>query len=489
MFKTVLVFALAAFAAAGGDGSETCGEDGLSLPDGFKDVTTFTGPFPEKADEAKGLPKVPLRVVDLQWLQVIGEGWAAPLRGFMREGVLLQVLHFNSIEVDTKGGADLHNIKTDFDNFNPKAQYFDRVSMSVPITLPITEETKKAIDGKDAVTLVAPNGEDIAILRNPEVYVHRKEELVARMYGHTDYEHPYVAENIIPAGDFLLGGEIELIKRVTFNDGLDEFRLTPNEIRGEFKKRGADTVVAFQTRNPTHAAHIWLMNDARRQLLEKGFKKPIVFLTPLGGWTKSDDVPLDVRIKQHHEVLKAGPPIGLDPETTVMGIWPSPMVYAGPTEVQWHCKARRNAGARYFITGRDPAGLKGSKNWQSSPLQKIIGEEDQYDGNHGRYVMQMSPGLGGLDVLSFGKVSYDITSDTMKPMDKKRKKDFLSISGSKMRKMAGKGTPVCDGKVTGDWNMECVPTGFMPSKAWDVVSDYYKNKDAKKWIQYAGDGM
>ena len=66
----MLVFALAAFAAAGGDGSETCGEDGLSLPDGFKDVTTFTGPFPEKADEAKGLAKVPLRVVDLQWLQV-----------------------------------------------------------------------------------------------------------------------------------------------------------------------------------------------------------------------------------------------------------------------------------------------------------------------------------------------------------------------------------------------------------------------------------
>eukprot|EP01044_Picomonas_judraskeda_P044804 COSAG03_NODE_24233_length_274_cov_0.502857_1_plen_60_part_10 len=33
----------------------------------------------------------------VHWLQVLGEGWAAPLRGFMREGVLLEPLHFNSV--------------------------------------------------------------------------------------------------------------------------------------------------------------------------------------------------------------------------------------------------------------------------------------------------------------------------------------------------------------------------------------------------------
>jgi 3'-phosphoadenosine 5'-phosphosulfate synthase len=476
--RVVLLLAVAVTAKK----PESCDADGLAFIDGYKDVTEKTGPFPEKAAEAAGLPKVPLRVLDLQWLQVIGEGWAAPLRGFMREGVLLQTLHFNSYRVDTDGGSAIHEAKTDFDNFNPEAQYFSRVSSSVPIVLPISKEIKAALEGKSACTLVSPTGEDIAILRDPEVYDHRKEELIARMYGAADLDHPYIAENILPAGEFLLGGEIELLKRITYNDGLDEFRLTPNEVKAAFKKRGADTVVAFQTRNPTHAAHIWLMNDARRQLVAKGYKSPIVYLTPLGGWTKADDVPLDVRIKQHHEVLKAGAPVGLDPATTVMSIWPSPMVYAGPTEVQWHAKSRRNAGAKYFITGRDPAGLKGSKAWQEK-----TGGEDLYDGNHGRYVMQMSPGLNGMDVLSFGKVSYDISDDTMKPMDKSRKADFLSISGSKMRKMAGKGTPVCPGKVTQDWKAECVPQGFMPAKAWDVVTDYYKNKGnaERKWIQYA----
>lgn len=36
----------------------------------------------------------------MNWLQTIAEGWAAPLKGFMREGTLLQTMHFNSILVD-----------------------------------------------------------------------------------------------------------------------------------------------------------------------------------------------------------------------------------------------------------------------------------------------------------------------------------------------------------------------------------------------------
>lgn len=42
----------------------------------------------------------------------------------------------------------------------------------------------------------------------------------------------------------------------------------------------------------------------------------------------------------------------LDPKTTIVSIFPSPMHYAGPTEVQWHAKARINAGANFYIVGR-----------------------------------------------------------------------------------------------------------------------------------------
>lgn len=41
--------------------------------------------------EAKTLPKLEITTVELQWLQVLAEGWAFPLVGFMRENEYLQV--------------------------------------------------------------------------------------------------------------------------------------------------------------------------------------------------------------------------------------------------------------------------------------------------------------------------------------------------------------------------------------------------------------
>lgn len=56
---------------------------------------------------------------------------------------------------------------------------------------------------------------------------------------------------------------------------------------------------------------------------------------------------------QHQAVLDSGV---LNRENTILAIFPSPMMYAGPTEVQWHAKSRMNAGASFYIVGRDPAG-------------------------------------------------------------------------------------------------------------------------------------
>lgn len=92
----------------------------------------------------------------------------------------------------------------------------------------------------------------------------------------------------------------------------------------------SDAVFAFQLRNPVHNGHALLMQDTHKQLLERGYRRPVLLLHPLGGWTKDDDVPLMWRMKQHAAVLEEGV---LNPETTVVAIFPSPMMYAGPTEV------------------------------------------------------------------------------------------------------------------------------------------------------------
>lgn len=381
-----------------------------------------------KRAEAESLPKLKLTQIDLEWVHVISEGWANPLKGFMREDEYLQSLHFNFLRLDD-GGI---------------------VNMSLPIVLAIHDNDKDMIGSSTDVGLVSPAGNLVAILRSVQVYKHNKEERISRTWGTTAPGLPYVEEAITPAGNWLIGGDLEVLEPIKYNDGLDHYRLSPRELRKEFDKRQADAVFAFQLRNPVHNGHALLMNDTRRRLLEMGYKNPVLLLHPLGGFVKADDVPLDVRMEQHSKVLEDGV---LDPETTIVAIFPSPMHYAGPTEVQWHAKARINAGANFYIVGRDPAGM-------GHPTEK----RDLYDPDHGKKVLSMAPGLEKLNILPFRVAAYDTLAKKMAFFDPSRAHDFLFISGTKMRTYAKTG--------------EDPPEGFMCPGGWKVLVEYYKSLQA-----------
>ncbi|RRT36136.1 hypothetical protein B296_00048614 [Ensete ventricosum] len=173
-------------------------------------------------------------------------------------------------------------------------------------------------DGGRLVDLVAPEGPAREELRREaagcpqirlsridldiEIYKHNKEERIARTWGTTAPGLPYVEEAITKAGNWLIGGDLEVIERIKYNDGLDQYRLSPAELREEFSRRDADAVFAFQLRNPVHNGHALLMTDTRRRLLEMGYRNPVLLLHPLGGYTKADDVPLHWRMKQHEKV-------------------------------------------------------------------------------------------------------------------------------------------------------------------------------------------
>ncbi|XVE81691.1 hypothetical protein DITRI_Ditri15bG0085800 [Diplodiscus trichospermus] len=398
---------------------------GLIEPDGGKLVDLLV-PETErelKKREAALLPRVKLTKIDVQWVHVLSEGWASPLTGFMRESEFLQTLHFNSLRLDDGSFAN----------------------MSVPIVLAIDDSQKERIGESNKVALVDSDDNPIAILTDIEIYKHPKEERIARTWGTTAPGLPYVEETITNAGNWLIGGDLEVIAPIKYHDGLDRFRLSPVELRQEFERRNADAVFAFQLRNPVHNGHALLMTDTRRRLLEMGYKNPILLLHPLGGYTKADDVPLSWRMKQHEKVLEDGI---LDPETTVVSIFPSPMHYAGPTEVQWHAKARINAGANFYIVGRDPAGM-------GHPVEK----RDLYDADHGKKVLSMAPGLERLNILPFRVAAYDKTQGKMAFFDPSRAQDFLFISGTKMRTLAK--------------NKEYPPDGFMCPGGWKVLVEYY----------------
>lgn len=370
--------------------------------------------------EANLLQQLAISDVDLQWVQVLAEGWAAPLQGFMNEDQYLKVLHFNCL---------------------------DGINQSIPIVLPVEKSDKERLESTTAFTL-SYNGKPVAILRKPQFFNHRKEERVCRQFGTSNPNHPYI-KIIYSGGDFLVGGDLEVLGRIRWGDGLDRFRLTPNELRAKFKEIGADAVFAFQLRNPIHNGHALLMQDTRKKLLDRGFKKPVLLLHPLGGWTKDDDVPLPVRMAQHEAVLNEGV---LDSSSTVLAIFPSPMMYAGPTEVQWHARSRMVAGAQFYIVGRDPAGLP-------HPDPTVGG--DLYDATHGGRVLSVAPGLQQLEIIPFRVAAFDKAHSRMDFFDPLRKGDFEFISGTKMRTMARTGQEP--------------PNGFMAPTAWKVLATYYQS--------------
>ncbi|XP_058439214.1 bifunctional 3'-phosphoadenosine 5'-phosphosulfate synthase 2 isoform X2 [Marmota monax] len=371
--------------------------------------------------EAENLPSLLITKLDLQWVQVLSEGWATPLKGFMREKEYLQTIHFDTLLDD---GV---------------------INMSIPIVLPVSTDDKTRLEGCSKFVLTH-GGQRVAIMHDPEFYEHRKEEHCSRVWGTTCSKHPHI-KMVMESGDWLVGGDLQVLERIRWNDGLDQYRLTPLELKQKCKEMNADAVFAFQLRNPVHNGHALLMQDTRRRLLERGYKHPVLLLHPLGGWTKDDDVPLDWRMKQHAAVLEEGV---LDPKSTIVAIFPSPMLYAGPTEVQWHCRARMIAGANFYIVGRDPAGMPHPET-----------KKDLYEPTHGGKVLSMAPGLTSVEIIPFRVAAYNKAKKAMDFYDPTRHNEFDFISGTRMRKLAREG--------------ENPPDGFMAPKAWKVLTDYYRS--------------
>lgn len=370
------------------------------------------------------LPKVDVDKTTFQWAQVIAEGWATPLEGFMRETELLECLHFKTLTVNNM----VH-------------------SQSIPIVLPINNVDKQRIRGFESVCLTYSD-KQVGLLTDVEVYEDRKKERCARTFGSVDGNHPSIRGILQSETQWLLGGKIQLFQRVLWEDGLDEYRLTPGEIRHQLTQRQADAVFIFQLRNPLHNGHVLLINETYLKL-RATYKNPILLLHPIGGWTKDDDVPLDIRMKQHQVLLDEGV---LDKDKTILAIFPSPMSYAGPTEVQWHAKGRLVAGVDYYIVGRDPAGIKDP----SDP------ERDLYDPTHGAKVLEKSPGLQCLDIIPFRVAALNKNNNKMEFLDPDTDiATYDLISGSRMRQMAREG--------------HNPPEAFMNSKAWSVLSNYYKS--------------
>ncbi len=271
----------------------------------------------ELLDKAKSLKKINLTPREISDLEMIATGAFSPLEGFLLEEDYKSVLKDSRL----KNG----------------------LVWSIPITLSVTEDEIK--DFKENVEVALSSDEDImGIISIEQIYTYDKEKEVKCVYKTTDEKHPGVSY-LYKQGEYLLGGKVKLINRPIHKE-FQEYWYDPVQTRRIFKEKGWKRVVGFQTRNPIHRAHEFIIKTALE--IVDG-----LFLNPLVGEVKEGDIPADVRMECYKVLIDKYFP----KERVFMGVYGAAMRYAGPREAILHAIVRKNFGCTHFIVGRDHAGI------------------------------------------------------------------------------------------------------------------------------------
>jgi sulfate adenylyltransferase len=273
-------------------------------------------------ERAGHMVRIPLGVMGLSDLELLAAGAFSPLTGFM--------------------------LKADYERCVGEMRLANGLVWSIPVTLSVEKDLADRIHEGQEVALC--EGERVlAVMEVTEKYLYDrqvKERECREVYQTAEDAHPGVAR-IYRQGDILLGGDIWLVDwPAAATTEFPELRHTPAQTRRMFARRGWRSVVGFQTRNPIHRAHEYIQKTALE--IVDG-----LFLHPLVGETKKDDIPAEVRIASYQAILRDYYPA----ERVILGVFPAAMRYAGPREAIFHAIARKNYGCTHFIVGRDHAGV------------------------------------------------------------------------------------------------------------------------------------
>ena len=292
----------------------------------------------------------------------------------------------------------------------------------MPITLDVTEEfAKKLTPGSSKVALRDPEGVMLAVLDVEEVWQADRKAEAEAVFATTSAAHPGADYAINKSNPWYVGGKLEGTQIPSHYD-FRNLRLTPAEVRAEFARVGWRKVVAFQTRNPMHRAHVELAFRAAKQV------EANLLIHPVVGMTKPGDVDYYTRVRCYQLLLPKFPQ-----STAKLSLLPLAMRMGGPREAIWHALIRKNHGVTHFIVGRDHAG-PGSDPETKKPFYGPYEAQETFKKHEADI---------GVTMVPFNMMVYLEDQDKYVPDDEVKNGDrVLNISGTELRQRLNEGRDI-----------------------------------------------
>lgn len=359
--------------------------------------------------EFAGLPVVRVGEEALVDLEQIGIGTFSPLTGFMGE--------------------------KDFKAVLDRLHLADGTPWPLPIILAVDGVQKRQLSpGSKAAIASAQDGEIYGCIDVAEVYPFCKEDYARKVYGTTDPAHPGV-KRLQRAGDYLVGGSIELLRRG--RSPIARLHLTPRQVREVFSALGWTRVIGVHTRNAAHRAHEYMMLRALEQCGCDG-----LLIHPVSGKKKPGDFQAKVLVDSYELLLEKFLPIN----RVVLGVFSTYSRYAGPREAVFTALCRKNYGCSHFIVGWDHAGY--GDLYHPSAAQEIFNQFDDL----------------GIEPVFFEEVGYSQRLQTYLERSRSGTEELKQISGTLAKSM------LLQKKLPPDW--------FMRAEISQMIIDHMKRGEA-----------
>jgi len=359
----------------------------LVPPHGSESVKPLLLPETERAAERKRatkLRKIPLDSRAVSDVFMLAMGAYTPLDGFM-------------------GRDDWRGSCLDMKLTNG-------VFWPIPITLPVNRDLADSIHAEEEVTLIdAENGEILAVMEVHEKYSIDKKIEAEHVYRTADPKHPGVAK-VLHQGDVNLAGRVMVLSEGEYPVKYANLYIRPAEARAMFLEKGWSRVAAFQTRNPMHRSHEYLVKIAVEVL-------DGVFIHQVLGKLKAGDIPAEVRTRAIQTMIDNY----FRPGTVIQAGYPIEMRYAGPREALLHALIRQNFGCSHLIVGRDHAGVGD----YYGPFDAHHIFDELWDGALQTEALK-------IDVTFYCRKCYGMATAKTCPHDPKH---HISISGTQQREM------------------------------------------------------